>query len=78
MSVGSRHAPAPADPENLPAAQSTQAEASVSEYVPAGQVAQTEAPAAGECVPAAHGEHVAVSGELEPSGPYSPASHASP
>jgi hypothetical protein len=41
-------------------------------------VAQTEAPAAAECLPASHGEQVAVAGELEPSGPYSPASHGDP
>ena len=73
-----RQPEAPAAAEYVPAAQSAQAEAFAPEYVPAGQVAQTEAPAAAECLPASHREHVAVVEELEPSGPYSPASHGDP
>ena len=70
-----RQPEAPAAAEYVPAAQSAQSAAPANENVPAGQVAQTEAPAAAECLPASHREHVAVAGELEPSGPYSPGLH---
>jgi hypothetical protein len=41
-------------------------------------VAQTEASATAECLPASHRSHVAFAKELEPIGPYSPASHGDP